>query len=215
MSDSAVLIFTKSPVPGQVKTRLSPALGEEGAARLYTTLLRREVAWIAQQTSYAMELWATPDTGHPVLRELSQCHRLPILQQQGNDLGERMGHAVREALTRFKRVVLLGVDCPALTPGDLHRAFDWLAQGADAVLGPADDGGYVLLGLRQSHPALFQGHAWGSESVAATTREALRRIGWQWRELPPLWDLDRPEDLAKYRRLERGVAVAGEEGVSG
>jgi uncharacterized protein len=207
MPHNVVLIFTKSPEPGKVKTRLIPALGEQGAARLYTSLLQREVDWIAQQTPYAMELWATPDTDHPVLRELSEQHGLSVLPQQGSDLGERMGYATKDALSRFKQVVLLGVDCPALTPWHLQRAFDWLAAGSDAVLGPADDGGYVLLGLRHWHPELFQGHAWGSAEVAASTRQALRRIGWRWQELPLLWDLDRPEDLAKYEALDMDVSA--------
>ncbi len=201
MSRGAVLIFTKSPRAGEVKTRLIPPLGEVGAARLYTGLLKREVEWIARDTPYALEIWATPDTDHPVFRELARRHALALHLQQGRDLGERMGHAAGEALTRHEHVLLLGVDCPALTPAHLQQAFRWLAEGEDAVLGPAEDGGYVLLGLKRVHPALFQGHAWGDSTVAETTRQALSGIGWHWRELPTLWDLDRPDDLSQFRRL--------------
>lgn len=197
MSDSAVLIFTKSPQAGRVKTRLIPLLGEQGAAQLYTALLRREVGWIAHETPYAMELWATPNGDHPVLQALAARYRLPVFPQQGEDLGARMGHAARQALTRYKRVVLLGVDCPALMAAHLQQTFRWLEEGMDAVLGPAEDGGYVLLGLNRWHPDLFQGHAWGGSEVAATTRRALSGIGWRWQELPLLWDLDRPDDLSK------------------
>ncbi len=208
MSRDAVLIFTKSPRPGEVKTRLIPQLGETGAARLYTGLLRREVAWIARDIPCALEIWATPDRNHPVLRELAQRHSLNLFLQQGEDLGRRMGHAARDALTRHDRVVLLGVDCPALTPAHLRQAFRWLAEGEDAVLGPAEDGGYVLLGLQRYHPALFEGHAWGGSEVAETTRRALREIGWRWRELPTLWDLDRPDDLPQFNRL--GIEMPSE-----
>ncbi len=201
MSDNAVLIFTKSPQPGRVKTRLIPLLGEQGATRLYTALLRREVAWIARETSYAMEIWATPDGSHPLLRELAGRYGLQLFPQRGGDLGARMGHAARQALTRYKRVVLLGVDCPALTAAHLLQTFHWLEAGMDAVLGPAEDGGYVLLGLNRWHPDLFQGHAWGAGEVAATTRQAMSRIGWRWQELPLLWDLDRPEDLSQLQGL--------------
>ncbi len=201
MSLGAVLIFTKSPRPGEVKTRLIPQLGEAGAARLYTALLRREVAWIANETSCALEIWATPDREHPVLRELAQRHGASLHLQQGEDLGERMGHAAREALTRHPRVALLGVDCPALTPAHLQQALRWLREGEDAVLGPAEDGGYVLLGLQRFHPRLFEGHDWGGNTVAETTRQTLREIDWRWRELPTLWDLDRPADLTRFLRL--------------
>jgi rSAM/selenodomain-associated transferase 1 len=201
MSDTAVLIFAKVPQPGRVKTRLIPALGEEGATRLYSGLLRREVAWITEETAHALELWVTPYLQDPLLQALASRHRVSISLQQGEDLGARMGHAAQQALGRYQRVVLLGVDCPALTAAHLEQAFDWLEQDSDAVLGPAEDGGYVLLGLKRYHPALFQGHAWGGDDVAMTTRQALRRIGWHWRELPLLWDLDRPDDLKQFYRL--------------
>lgn len=201
MSDNAVLIFAKSPRPGAVKTRLIPHLGAQGASELYTGLLRREIEWLAGDTPYDLEIWVTPDVRHPLWRELSGRYRLSLFEQRGSDLGERMGAAAREALARYRRIVLLGVDCPALTPRHLRQAFAWLRQGADAVLGPAEDGGYVLLGLKRWHPSLFEGHAWGSDRVADTTRQALRGIDWEWRELAPLWDLDRPEDLQQLGNL--------------
>ena len=201
MSDCAVLIFAKAPQPGRVKTRLIPALGEAGATRLYSGLLRRQIEWISRQTPYAIELWVTPDDRHPLLQELSSKFASRMSLQEGGDLGERMGHATEQALQRHRRVLLLGVDCPALTAFHLQQSVSWLESGADAVLGPAQDGGYVLLGVNAYHSALFEGHAWGGDHVARTTREAMTRIGWQWRELPPLWDLDRPDDLAQFHQL--------------
>ncbi len=205
MSDCGVLIFAKTPRPGRVKTRLIPALGEAEATRLYSRLLQREIEWIARETPYAVELWVTPDTEHPLLRELSEQYGLRLQRQQGEDLGARMGYAAEAALHRYRQVLLLGVDCPALTPVHLKRAVAWLTGGMDAVLGPAQDGGYVLLGINRFHPALFEGHAWGGAEVAQTTRKAMHRIGWRWRELPLLWDLDRPDDLAQF--LELGIEL--------
>jgi rSAM/selenodomain-associated transferase 1 len=202
MSDDAVLIFAKTPQAGRVKTRLIPQLGAEGAARLYSELLRREIGWLADETPYALEVWTTPHANHPFWQELGDRYRLSLHVQRGSDLGARMGQAARQALGRYRRVLLLGIDCPALTPSHLRQAFAWLAQGEDAVLGPAEDGGYVLLGLGRWHPALFEGHEWGGDSVAETTRRALRGIGWRWRELEVLWDLDRPRDLPRLRRLD-------------
>ena len=92
-------------------------------------------------------------------------------------------------------VILVGADCPLLEARHLASAFDWLQQGEDAVLGPAEDGGYVLLGLRRVNRALFRDIPWGGDQVLALTRQRLAQLGWRWRELEPLWDLDRPADL--------------------
>ena len=199
-ASAAVLVLTKAPHAGQVKTRLIPALGEQGAAELYTRLLRRQIHWLSRQTPYAIQLWVTPEEDHPLLRELAETYGLERHRQRGCDLGERMHHAARSALQSYQRVILLGVDCPALTAAHLRQAFVWLERH-DGVLGPAEDGGYVLLGLKKAADPLFQGHNWGEADVAATTRAAFRELHWSWRELPLLWDLDRPEDLPLLRQL--------------
>ncbi|MCU7827784.1 MAG: TIGR04282 family arsenosugar biosynthesis glycosyltransferase [Candidatus Thiodiazotropha sp. (ex Myrtea sp. 'scaly one' KF741663)] len=209
MQDNAVLIFAKAPYAGQVKTRLVPAIGERAATKLYSQLLEREIAWIANETPYDIELWVSPDTTHPLLQSLAKRHSLSLFVQQGEDLGERMGYAVRQSLKRYRRIVLLGVDCPALTANHLQQTFDWLTAGEDAVIGPAEDGGYVLLGLNAWDDSLFHGHEWGKETVAETTRQALSKIGWRWRELPTLWDLDRPSDLQQLKSLNIAVPVYG------
>jgi hypothetical protein len=182
-----------------VKTRLIPAIGEQAVTRLYVRLLFRVVGWILDQTPYAVQLWVTPDMEHPVWRQLAERYDLSVNLQQGRDLGERMGLAAQQALTRHHHIALVGVDCPVLNAGHLDLAFEWLAAGEDAVLAPAEDGGYVLLGLGRHHRRLFDGHDWGGENVTASTRKALSDLGWHWRELPQLWDLDRPQDL---RRLQ-------------
>jgi uncharacterized protein len=208
MHDDAVLIFAKTPIAGRVKTRLIPALGERAAAKLYLGLLRRELHWITEQTPYAVELWVTPERDHPVLLELAQRHRMPLLLQQGGDLGERMSHAAREALTRHRRIALIGVDCPAFTADHLRSTFAWLAGASDAVLGPAEDGGYVLMGLKRWDERLFTGHVWGGSEVAETTRQRFVECGFAWRELPLLWDLDRPQDLPRLAALAHELIAA-------
>ncbi|MCU7916295.1 MAG: TIGR04282 family arsenosugar biosynthesis glycosyltransferase [Candidatus Thiodiazotropha sp. (ex Gloverina cf. vestifex)] len=205
MQDNAVLIFAKAPYAGQVKTRLIPAIGERAATELYARLLEREIAWIVNETPYDIELWVSPDTAHPLLQSLAKRHSLSLFVQQGEDLGGRMGYAARHAMKRYHRIVLLGVDCPALTADHLQQTFDWLVAGEDAVIGPAEDGGYVLLGLNAWDIRLFHGHDWGKETVAESTRRAMREIGWRWRELPALWDLDRPSDLQQLRPLNIAI----------
>ena len=99
-------------------------------------------------------------------------------------------------------LLLIGTDCPALHTGHLHEAANLLHSGHDAVFIPAEDGGYVLVGLRRPQPYLFERIDWGSESVMAHTRERLTRLGLRWAEPATLWDVDRPADLARLAMLE-------------
>ncbi|MCG6940895.1 MAG: TIGR04282 family arsenosugar biosynthesis glycosyltransferase [Thiohalocapsa sp.] len=192
--DTRLLVFTRAPVPGQVKTRLIPALGADAAADLHRRLTEQCLRQLCAPPLVPMELWVTPDAGHPFFTALAKRWPLTLQVQQGRDLGERLHHAARAALTRADAVILLGTDCPALDRAYLVRAIARLA-GADAVLGPAHDGGYVLLGLRRTDPSLFEGIPWGGDRVAAVTRSRLGGLGWRWSELPALPDIDRPEDL--------------------
>ena len=200
---SAILIFAKAPLEGQVKTRLIPALGAEGATGLYRRLLANLVNSLVEERLAAIELWCAPDAAHPDFQKMQQLPRLTLHEQLGGDLGERMANAVIDARQRHRHLVLLGVDCPALTVAMLQQVFSWLADDVDAVLGPAEDGGYVLLGLNRTTECLFQGIPWGSGAVAEMTRQCMRKLEWSWRELPELWDLDRPEDLLRMAANEK------------
>jgi glycosyltransferase A (GT-A) superfamily protein (DUF2064 family) len=179
-----VIVFARERRAGQVKTRLIPLLGAEGAARLHARLVARTLATAHAARLGGVRLW-------------------PARRQRGADLGERMRLAFLRTLRRSARVLLLGTDCPVLRAADLRRAARWLAGGADAVFAPAEDGGYALIGLRRLSPRLFAGVEWGSARVMAQTRERLAGLGWRWRELPEVWDVDRPEDVARLRGLRR------------
>lgn len=194
-----ILLFAKAPEPGRVKTRLLPAIGAEAAARLYEQLLCTTVARLEAAQLAPIQLWCAPDTRHPVFAGLRRRHGLSLWQQQGEGLGARMEQAAGTALREADQVLLIGGDCPALEAVHLEQALGWLASGMDAVIGPAEDGGYVLLGLRRVDPGLFRGMPWGGDRVLSETRERLRRLQWSWQELPLLWDLDRPADLERYR----------------
>jgi uncharacterized protein len=207
-SSKAVLVFTKVPEVGKVKTRLIPALGAEGATQLYRHLLHRQIDWLTRATGYAVQLWVSPSIEHPLIQTLAEDFALTLHCQQGGDLGERMYHAASTALQQHQKIVLIGVDCPALKAEYIDQTFAWLERD-DAVLGPAEDGGYVLLGLKTAAPQLFRGHNWGAADVAETTRAVLRGLEWRWREQPLLWDLDRPEDLSQLQSL--GIEVNAQE----
>ena len=193
--DARIMVFAKAPVAGAVKTRLIPALGAEAAAALHATLTRHCITMAVEAQLCPVELWCSPDTDHPFFTQCRNDFGVPLHQQQGNDLGARMAHAFDSALQQNPCAVIIGTDCPALTAQDLRMAIDTLRDGFDAVIGPAEDGGYVLLGLRKAAPRLFEDVAWGSGEVLAVTRERLKRLQWRWRELAPRRDVDRPEDL--------------------
>lgn len=196
-----ILVFAKAPVPGACKTRLIPALGPEGAAALHRALLEDTLARLVPAALAPMQLWCAPDTEQPVFKDLAARWGVTLRPQHGRDLGERMLHAATAALADAEAVVLIGCDCPGLGPAQVTAALAALLEPPqqDAVLGPADDGGYVLLGLRRAAPELFTDMPWGGDQVAAITRARMAGLGWRWQELPPLADVDRPADLAQFR----------------
>ncbi|HET7674410.1 MAG TPA: TIGR04282 family arsenosugar biosynthesis glycosyltransferase [Gammaproteobacteria bacterium] len=202
-ADTAVLVFCKAPVPGETKTRLIPRLGADNAARLHAALIRHAVTTATAASLGPVELWCTPSCEHPLFDMLAQQFALVRHLQSGADLGARMQHALQSALAANRFALLIGSDCPEFTVDYLGAARQALAAGNDAVIGPAADGGYVLIGLARNNAKIFESINWGSDEVLAQTRERLRQLGWQWRELDTLHDIDRPEDL-------NGIRVSGE-----
>jgi hypothetical protein len=206
---TATVVFARAPVPGEAKTRLIPALGAAGAAALHERLVDRALATAAAAALGPVELCCTPDEAHPALAALARRHGARLGAQGPGDLGERMNAAFRRVLAGAPRAILIGCDCPALAPRHLREAAAALAGGHDAVLAPAEDGGYVLIGLARVPAGLFAGIAWGGPDVLEQTRARLAGLGWRWLELETLWDVDRPEDLA---RLAGDRLLAGLEG---
>lgn len=194
--EAALVVMAKAPLPGRAKTRLIPALGAVGAARLQAELLRAIVGILLQARLCPVQIWCEPGTGHPDFAALAgEDARLET--QHGADLGERMANAARKALDTARYAAIIGTDVPELDPAYVESALRALRAGRDAVLGPVEDGGYCLLGLRRVEDALFRGIAWSRPQVAEETRRRLRALGWVFEELPMLWDVDRPEDLPR------------------
>ena len=189
-----LIIFAREPVPGQVKTRLIPALGADGACSLHLKLLRRTIHTAMQCPGIQVELWTDSESCPVELRAMIADHSLRLRRQRGADLGRRMHHAIGDALDRSSGAVLIGSDCPDWRAEDLMQAFHKL-QVNDVVLAPAMDGGYVLMGCRRLAIELFSGIPWGSEQVLAMTRKRLRSLEWRWHELPAHPDIDREPDL--------------------
>ena len=196
-----VLIFARVPRPWRVKTRLIDCLGEQGAAELYGRLLSRTLRVALEADLAPVECLVDGDPDAPWFDPWRATPGLSFAPQARGDLGERMHVAFEDAFKRADRVVLIGSDCPVLEPAHLARAFEILELGHRAVLGPAEDGGYVLIGLRAPEPTLFEGIQWGGADVYAQTVARLDALGRGWAALDPLWDVDRPQDVARLRAL--------------
>jgi rSAM/selenodomain-associated transferase 1 len=177
-------------------TRLIPALGAAGAAALHARLVERTLGEARLTASARTELWCADPPEHPFYRDCARRFGVDRHAQTGEDLGQRMSGALTDALVRAQVAVLIGTDSPDLDHGDLEAALLRLRRGIPVVLGPATDGGYVLIGLRRPLPNLFEGIDWGTDRVLEQTRDRLREIDTDWMELAPRHDIDRPTDLA-------------------
>lgn len=194
-----VAILARAPIPGQAKTRLIPALGAEGAARLHRWLLQRTVAMALVADVGPVSLWCSGDLAHPDFAACRDSGSIALRMQAEGDLGDRMLAAASASAT-LAGTLVIGTDCPALGAKHLQEAARTL-DDKDAVVIPAEDGGYVLIGMRKPAPELFSGISWGSDSVMAQTRQRLAAMGWQWAEPALLWDVDRPQDLDRLHAL--------------
>lgn len=197
-TDCVVQVFARAPATGAVKTRLIPALGARGAARLYVRLVCLTLERAAAAAAGPVELWCASDPGHPFFTWCRRRYGLALRRQPAGDLGARMRHALDRALgAGAGSAILIGTDCPARTAQGLRAAAARLRTGARLVLEPAADGGYTLVGVRTAVPEVFDGIPWGSRTVLAGTHARAAALGLQVHELPRTWDLDRPEDLER------------------
>lgn len=193
---TALVIFAKAPVAGLAKTRLIPALGAQGAARLAEKLLDHAVGHALAADLDEVQLCVTPDASHAAFQRLAtqKNGRLSFSKQGEGDLGERMDRALTRMLQRHDKVLVIGTDAPGLVPVTLRSAASAL-DSHDVVIVPALDGGYALVGLRQPAPALFADMAWSTSQVMAETRTRARAAGLRCAELAALPDVDEPGDL--------------------
>ena len=192
-TDTLIIIFAKFPARGMAKTRLQPALGLEGASLIAKQLLLHSVEQ-ALATGLSVELCVSPAPTDLCWQTLGLPESLQWSAQANDDLGLRMLAASQQGLYKFKQVVLIGTDCPSLTPIRIQEAVQQLEQ-SDTVMIPASDGGYVLLGFKQVDASLFSDIEWSTASVAAVTRQRIAALGWTLALLDPLHDIDEPADL--------------------
>ncbi|HVM37858.1 MAG TPA: TIGR04282 family arsenosugar biosynthesis glycosyltransferase [Sphingomicrobium sp.] len=194
MRATRIVIFAKAPVPGRVKTRLVPALGEAGAAHLAHRMLLATVAEAEAARLATPELCASPHPQHPDWRPFLPRANLLHSSQGEGDLGERLSRAAARVLGGEQNILLIGTDCPAIDRRKLREAAAALTA-SDAVIHPTLDGGYALLGLRRFDASLFERIAWSGPSVAADTISRIEALGWSVSIGETLRDIDEPEDL--------------------
>ncbi|MGD9791194.1 MAG: TIGR04283 family arsenosugar biosynthesis glycosyltransferase [Phycisphaerales bacterium] len=203
-------IFAKYPEPGRAKTRLIPALGPEGAAALHDQLVRHTLSSVSRLTrdrDVDASIWTAGCDPSRFAEHFKST--FPCVAQPDGDLGARMLAAMRSMLRTAPAAVLIGTDCPDLSPGILAAAFDAL-RDADVVLGPASDGGYYLIGLRRPMPTLFENMEWSTSTVLSCTLERAAALGASVRLLPMLSDVDEPQDLAVWERVSADLSPIGQ-----
>jgi len=187
-----LIVFTRYPEAGRVKTRLISVLGEKGAEIFHRKMVE---LILAQVRVFGGELEVHFSGGSYPLMKSWLGEELHYRAQKGTSLGDRLYNAVVEAFAEnSKKVVVIGTDCPGLTAGHIERAF-CLLDRSDLVLGPAFDGGYYLIGLKKAVTELFSGIKWGSDLVYRQTVESAERANLRIAELEKLADIDRPSDL--------------------
>ena len=191
---TAVIVFAKAPVAGYAKTRLISVLGAHGAAELAERLMHAALAHAVEAALGPVELCVAPDQSHPAFAVAVRRHGVALTEQGDGDLGERMARALQRVLRRRQSALLIGTDAPGLDASYLHSAAQAL-RSADAVFGPAADGGYTLVGLKRHAPELFTQMRWSHDQVMAHTRERLAQAKLRHVELPVLRDVDEPADL--------------------
>lgn len=203
-----ILVFARAPNPGEVKTRLAQSIGVREAARVYSGWLSSTIMQLHRARLAPMELWVTPDTRHPLFRQLVDATGVELHAQPAGDIGERMHQVMLRTLAQHQSAVLIGSDCPIMGPDYVRRALAAMHAGVDTVLGPAEDGGYVLLGLRKVIASLFDDIPWSTDHVMKATRRQLRALARNsWAELETLWDIDSLEDYERWRALEDEAAA--------
>lgn len=203
--DTVILLFAKAPVPGKVNTRLIPDIGVQAATKLQYDLIHQRLAMLKDADLCPVYLLCAPDTQHQCFVQCQQQYPVVLSGQLGNDLGERMFNGIQHALTQFKYCIVIGTDAPALDQTIIKQAIDALHASTEVVFVPAEDGGYVLVGMHFPYDFLFRDITWGSAVVMQQSRDALDARHVSYKELSTCWDIDRLDDYQRYLSLQDNI----------
>jgi len=197
-----LIIFTRYPEPGKTKTRLIPALGSIGAANLQRQMTEYTLFQVKQLQKLINISLEMRFAGGDLQLMQDWLGADLVYQSQGDgDLGSRMARSLYDSFQgQAKQVVIIGTDCPGLNSQILAQAFEQIYT-VDLVLGPAIDGGYYLIALRRFIPELFANIDWGTSQVLQQTVDIAHKLNLSYHHLPPLADVDRPDDLTIWQRI--------------
>lgn len=204
----ALLVFTKVPELEKVKTRLIPALGAHGAVSLHKKLVEETLSKFIGIQNYDLYIWIAGDLTNAWVKTLNKSFSTVIKPQIEGDLGQKLCHATETAFKAYEQVILIGTDCPPLTPKHIQDATEAHSKGIDVVIVPVEDGGYALISMKAFSEKLFEGISWSSEHVLSQTLGQIKKLGWTYQLLETLWDLDRPSDLRRYLAEDRRVLLS-------
>ncbi|WP_017431089.1 TIGR04282 family arsenosugar biosynthesis glycosyltransferase [Vreelandella jeotgali] len=198
----ALHLLAKAPIPGKAKTRLNPRLGAYGSASAHAEMVKRCVVHACRALPAAqVTLWTALDHEHPLFLALQQRLGINLAPQPEGDLGVRIRHALASTFPSTPGpAMIMGSDCPSITPELIQTCAARLATHPVVIL-PAEDGGYGLIGTNDDYPALFRDIPWGGGEVLNVTRKRLDALGLKAAFPATVWDVDRPEDWQRYRRL--------------
>ena len=199
----ALLVFAKAPIAGHAKTRLIPKLGSQGAAELHAQLVLHTLDNLVNPDSWDTLLWCAGNVDHIFFHQCNLDFDIKLFCQQGDDLGQRMFHAVKTSLQNYDEICIVGTDCPALNENSIVKAYQAL-NDVDVVFNPAEDGGYVLIATNKIDEGLFEHVHWGTDQVMKESQKNIERMKWNSTCLDTLWDVDVPDDLQQLNRVFPG-----------
>jgi uncharacterized protein len=207
----ALLVFAKTPKAGKVKTRLLAAVSADVAAALHAACIEDTLRLARRMRGCDAFMFAAGGTGYfrRLVKKQGSGARMQVLPQRGTDLGARMENAFRKCFAMgYREVVVIGTDTPWMGAGRVRGAFAVL-KANDVVIGPAEDGGYYLLGMRKMVAEIFWGIPWSTERVLKLTLKQIAALKLRRKLLRRDFDLDRPEDLrAAATKLKRSPVLA-------
>lgn len=205
IKNNLLVIFAREPVPGLVKTRLAKDVGIAAAAALYDLMLRHVVKSVIS-TQYDIVIYKTPESGGACFEEMVP--GAVVRDQPEGDVGEKMSGVFKTEFARgYRKVCLIGTDCPGITSSGILRAFELLGN-FELVLGPSCDGGYHLVGLSVFHPELFTGIVWGTDEVLSVTLGIARSLGIEYSCLAVRVDIDEIAGLERYISENSGTELS-------
>ena len=196
--DSVILVYAKAPVEGKVNTRLIPDIGVQAATELQRDFIHHRLAMLREAALCDVRLMCAPDRQDENFQLCEKQYPVTLFDQLGENLGARMFNGIAAALRQYKYCIVIGTDAPALDTQKIKQVIDVLQSGTDVVFVPAEDGGYVLVAMRQAYPFLFEDISWGSAQVMRQSENRLDENNVSYEVLAQCWDVDTLKDYQRY-----------------